>query len=241
MGLAIIGSVLLHILGFWQSRAMAELHPPAQAHTMWIELSAAEEPPPPAPPPPAPPPAPDPAPASAPPAPAAKAKEPPPQPQEPAAAVPVLTAPDDGQKGGAPIASGQGKELLSGAVSAASTSTVAASAPPPPAPAAAPPQPERLALARSYLAKVRASLRRMQRYPEAAQRLGLTGAATLALTIDRAGRFIEVAVVQSSGHTILDQAAQTAVRGLSGRIPRPDDLGDTPLRTTVRLIFDLED
>ena len=242
LGKALIGSILLHIIliPLTCSPGASAATQAAPDQLVFVDVAPAPTPAVESEPPPAPAPTPDvesPRPLAAVP----KSAPPPAPAAPPAGAVAALTAPDDGKPGGDAIASGDARELRGGAVSAQGTATVAPTAiPPPPAPPAAP-SPERLTLARNYLARVRSSLQRMHRYPDAAQRLGLTGAATLAFTIDGNGRFVEVSVVQSTGHAILDQAAEAAVRGLSGRLPRPEDLGDTPLRTTVRLRFDLED
>jgi TonB family protein len=49
-------------------------------------------------------------------------------------------------------------------------------------------------------------------YPLAARRRGLEGAVVLRVTVGSSGRPIEVAVLESSGHDVLDRAAIDSVR-----------------------------
>lgn len=236
MGKALIGSALLHAILIPLTCAPPTSAAPAREanQLVFIDVAPAKEAP--ALPPSEPPPPPTEAPKSA--ALAPKSAPPPAPPAPPAGAVPVLTAPREGLSAAGEIASGNAMELRGGAVSAVGTATAAPTVmPPPAAEPKAPPSPEKLSLARDYLARFRVELQRRQRFPEAAQRLGLYGVTTLSLTIDGHGRLVDVAVVQSSGHEILDQSALATARSLSG-LPRPADLGDAPLRTTARLRFE---
>ncbi len=73
---------------------------------------------------------------------------------------------------------------------------------------------------RRYVERIRQALRRAQRYPAAAQDDGLTGTVSLELTLDGQGTVLGVKLLRGSGHTILDDAALEAARGLA-HLPAP--------------------
>ncbi|PIE18908.1 MAG: hypothetical protein CSA66_03530 [Proteobacteria bacterium] len=75
-------------------------------------------------------------------------------------------------------------------------------------------------LLRSYIAKVARSVRRDMTYPRAALRAELEGRCVVAVTIDGGGRVVSIALVRSSGHTVLDKAAVAAVSRVE-RVPPP--------------------
>jgi TonB family protein len=77
-------------------------------------------------------------------------------------------------------------------------------------------------------------------YPESARRRGYQGAVMLRAVIDKTGTPIQVDIEQSSGHSLLDEAALKAVQKWRFR---PGLLGNIPVESTVRvpIKFDLQD
>jgi len=66
---------------------------------------------------------------------------------------------------------------------------------------------------RAYARIVHAAIARHKRYPPAALRLGLEGIAKIKLSVDRSGALAaQPELVQSSGHTVLDEEAVRVVR-----------------------------
>lgn len=77
-----------------------------------------------------------------------------------------------------------------------------------------------------YLAIIRAAVEDRKDYPMAAKRLGLQGSTVIRVHINPQGKVTGIAVALSSGHTILDKAAQDAVRAaLPFRPPAEFGLG----------------
>lgn len=75
----------------------------------------------------------------------------------------------------------------------------------------------------AYAAYMRGWVDRIERvgnlnYPDAARRQQLHGDVLLTVTLDRAGKVIDIEVIRSSGHDLLDKAAQRIVR-LSAPFP----------------------
>ncbi|MEX2558484.1 MAG: energy transducer TonB, partial [Pirellulales bacterium] len=69
-------------------------------------------------------------------------------------------------------------------------------------------------------------------YPAEAQRNGWQGTVVLRVRVGETGRVRNVSVASSSGHTLLDAAAASAVRQWRFR---PARLGGRPVETSVRL------
>lgn len=121
----------------------------------------------------------------------------------------------------------------------ARSATAPATAAPPPAPgqsgrAAIPavaPAPAAAAAARDHEAAVRTALARALRYPERARARGITGSATVEITLDRSGRLVGLRLAESSGSAILDEAALHAARSV-GRFPAAP-----PERPGPRLVY----
>ncbi|MCW2309612.1 TonB C-terminal domain-containing protein [Rhodobium gokarnense] len=65
----------------------------------------------------------------------------------------------------------------------------------------------------------------------------LAGNARFALTIDAAGAFSNVHMLQSSGDATLDADARQAVLAASGVVPRPPILGSRPLALDLRVKY----
>lgn len=79
----------------------------------------------------------------------------------------------------------------------------------------------------NWNAALRAKLREMRVYPPVARRLGQEGVVTLLLEISSSGDLRGLSVRQSSGHAVLDQAAQqlahNAVAALRGHLSPPGE------------------
>jgi protein TonB len=95
-------------------------------------------------------------------------------------------------------------------------------------------------LTRGYFARIRGAINGRKQYPFAARRMGVTGDVRVSFTIGPDGSFFTVTLRRSSGHTVLDQAALRAVRSVSRAVQRPTQLGETPLRMTVLLRYQLD-
>jgi protein TonB len=117
---------------------------------------------------------------------------------------------------------------------------------PPPPPSPPPPKPkpkpksDKVKLARDYLGRLRAELMSKKEYPLAAQRMGVTGAVAVSFAVMPDSSFSDIKLKRSSGHGVLDTAALDTVRRLSGKLRRPGELGDIPLKTSVVLRFELQ-
>jgi protein TonB len=81
-----------------------------------------------------------------------------------------------------------------------------------------------------YLARFRQRIQEAVVYPLAARRRGLAGRVEVELVLEPSGRIRDVAVVSSSSHAILDEAAVEAVRSLE-----PQPLPEQPKRQTLRV------
>jgi periplasmic protein TonB len=90
-----------------------------------------------------------------------------------------------------------------------------------------------------YLARFRERIQESVVYPLAARRRGLAGRVEVELLLDPSGRVRDLAVVSSSSHIILDEAAVEAVRSLSP-IPLPEYLPRRPLRVRLPIVFQLQ-
>jgi len=112
---------------------------------------------------------------------------------------------------------------------------------PPPRPKPKPkPTVDKRKLARAYLQNVRGAIAAAKQYPFRAQRMGIGGAVALSFVVLADSRFGEVSVKRSSGYDVLDQAALFTVQSLSGHLARPPEIGDTPLRASITLRYQLE-
>ncbi len=76
-------------------------------------------------------------------------------------------------------------------------------------------------------------------YPEAAREAGEQGRAVVRITIARDGHVLGVALVGSSGSTILDDAAQGMLRGAT-LPPLPAAMAEPQVTVTVPLRYTLE-
>jgi periplasmic protein TonB len=89
-----------------------------------------------------------------------------------------------------------------------------------------------------YLASFRRRIQELVVYPLAARRRGLAGKVEVEVVLEPTGRVRDVAVVASSSHSMLDDAALDAVRSLSP-VPLPENLPRRPLRVRLPIVFDL--
>lgn len=91
---------------------------------------------------------------------------------------------------------------------------------------------------RAYYDGIRRLVRDALRYPPAARRQGLSGTVELELQVRPSGTVGSVAVVRSSSHRVLDDAALEAVRGLP-RMPFPPGVQPRALRVRIPVDFEL--
>jgi protein TonB len=90
-----------------------------------------------------------------------------------------------------------------------------------------------------YAAQLASALRARLRYPEAARVRGLTGVASIRFTMSRTGQILSAALVRSTGHAVLDQAAMRAAAPGTGLPPAPDALPQRTFTFSVPLRFTL--
>jgi len=89
-----------------------------------------------------------------------------------------------------------------------------------------------------YLARFRERIQELVVYPLAARRRGLAGRVEIELLLEPSGRVRDVAVVASSSHSLLDEAAVEAVRSLVPQ-PLPEHLPHRSLRVRLPVVFQL--
>ncbi|HEV2335362.1 MAG TPA: energy transducer TonB [Stellaceae bacterium] len=100
--------------------------------------------------------------------------------------------------------------------------------PPPPAPV----------VSASYRIALSVWLESHKRYPESARERGEEGRAVLRFHVDRSGRVLDYAIVQSTGHPDLDAALDRMMRGAS-LPPFPADMTEPDVEVTVAVRFAL--
>jgi protein TonB len=89
-----------------------------------------------------------------------------------------------------------------------------------------------------YLASFRRRIQELVVYPLSARRRGVTGKVEVEVVLEPTGRVRDAAVVASSSHSMLDDAALDAVRSLPP-VPLPENLPRRPLRVRLPIVFDL--
>jgi len=89
----------------------------------------------------------------------------------------------------------------------------------------------------AYAARLRSHVQRFERYPAEAERNGVTGAARMAITIDRSGRLLSSRLAGSSGSAILDDAARATAERASPYPPPPDGIGGRTLTFAATVRF----
>jgi len=90
-----------------------------------------------------------------------------------------------------------------------------------------------------YLARFRQRIQELVVYPLAARRRGLAGRVEIELLLEPSGRVHDAAVVGTSSHALLDEAALDAVRSLPP-VPLPEHLPRRPLRVRLPIVFQLQ-
>ena len=91
---------------------------------------------------------------------------------------------------------------------------------------------------RAYYDGIRRLIRESLRYPPAARRRGLSGTVEIEVEVRPSGTVGAAAVVRSSSHRVLDDAALDAVRALP-RMPFPPGLPPRALRVRIPVDFEL--
>lgn len=90
-----------------------------------------------------------------------------------------------------------------------------------------------------YFEMVRFKIESRKKYPEPARVRHIEGRVTVGFVLTAEGRTQAVAVVKSSGQSILDQAAVAAVKDASPFPPPPPGLFKETLRMTIVIAFEL--
>ncbi|HEX5777449.1 MAG TPA: TonB family protein [Xanthobacteraceae bacterium] len=90
----------------------------------------------------------------------------------------------------------------------------------------------------SYFARVQAHLSR-QVYPTEARASGVSGVVRVVFSLGRDGRVLSVSLAQSSGKSVLDQAALAVVRAAAPFPPFPSDIRESRLELGAPIRFDL--
>jgi TonB family protein len=108
---------------------------------------------------------------------------------------------------------------------------------PPPAPPA-PLPPTGPIVSAGYRAALSAWLESHKHYPDSARERGEEGRAVLRFRVDRAGRVLDHAIVQGTGHPDLDAALDRMMRGAS-LPPFPTDMTASDIEVSVTIRFAL--
>ena len=87
-----------------------------------------------------------------------------------------------------------------------------------------------------YVQRLRSQIQETIKYPSAARRRGLAGTVRVEIVLRPSGEIETVAVVGSSTHSVLDNAALDAIRALRP-LPFPPDL-PRRLRVELPIVFD---
>jgi protein TonB len=96
------------------------------------------------------------------------------------------------------------------------------------------------AAASSYQAALAAHLRQYRDFPSAAQDQGIHGVARVTFTVTASGGLAAASLNDSSGFSILDQAALAMVRRAAPYPAIPPELGRRTVTVTVPIRFDLQ-
>jgi len=92
----------------------------------------------------------------------------------------------------------------------------------------------------SYLAKVKAKIESVWKYPPTALQRGLRGNLYIRFTIGKDGRVTETVLLRSSGYRMLDEAALKAIRDADPFLPLPESWGEDRLTITGNFIYMLD-
>lgn len=94
---------------------------------------------------------------------------------------------------------------------------------------------------RNYASAVHKALAAHKIYPLEARRQDIQGRVWVRLVIDQSGELIRVSVAQSSGYTVLDQAAIKTVKAAAPFSPIPSSMGRTRVAYTLPYNYGLRD
>jgi len=89
-----------------------------------------------------------------------------------------------------------------------------------------------------YLTALRQRIQQSLRYPASARRRGLSGTVSVEILILPNGTIGSVTLLDSSSHSLLDDAALDTIRSLP-RMPMPPELPARPLRVRVPVVFEM--
>lgn len=94
---------------------------------------------------------------------------------------------------------------------------------------------------RGYRLAVASQARRFKRYPAQAMASGWAGSAEIRLEVSSDGQPRNVTVSRSSGHELLDRAAQAMIDAGAQRASVPDSLRGRAFAVVLPVVFNLED
>lgn len=89
----------------------------------------------------------------------------------------------------------------------------------------------------SYLLGLKRKIEGVWVYPPAAAKNGIGGALTLEFSIARSGQLMNVRLLDSSGHTVLDESALNAIKNAAPYIPFPERMKAKRLRIRANFIY----
>jgi len=89
----------------------------------------------------------------------------------------------------------------------------------------------------SYLLHVKGKIQAVWIYPAVASRAGISGKLTLEFLISRDGNVLGVNLLDSSGHTILDESAVRAIKNAAPFFPFPERLTAKRMRIRANFIY----
>ena len=90
-----------------------------------------------------------------------------------------------------------------------------------------------------YLTALRQRIQQSVRYPASARRRGIGGTVNVEILILPSGAVGDIRLLESSSHSVLDDAALDTIRSLP-RMPLPPDLPARALRVRVPVVFQLQ-
>ncbi|MGB6065938.1 MAG: energy transducer TonB [Desulfomonilaceae bacterium] len=89
----------------------------------------------------------------------------------------------------------------------------------------------------SYLIQLKRKIQAVWTYPSAAAHAGIGGSLTLEFSIARTGQLLGVNLLDSSGHTVLDESAMKAIKNAAPYYPFPPRLHAKRLRIRANFIY----
>lgn len=102
------------------------------------------------------------------------------------------------------------------------------------------PRPDPDAILARYQRAVRRKVERKKHYPPGSRRSGETGVVRVRFVIESSGGIRDIRVVKSSGHALLDRAAQQAVQQAAPFPPIPPELKKSSLTLILPVSFHLK-